>query len=408
MPRPCPIASWLLLLAAVLAGGCATAPRVWQEPPALTAAARTARNAQVFDRTAELAADRFFDQTMRGIDWPAAVARHRAAAVAAPADEALYTAINTLLNELGESHNAALPPRDAFQLRHDTRVATGFIMRRVDDLWVVTTVYPGSAAAAAGVQPGWIVRSRDGRPVGERAPRFTMRPGQEVRLEFLDPADRIIPLTLVAGPVVWAPRREVRELDRGIVLLRFEEFDPASIRWLSAELEARRDAPAVIVDLRGNPGGLLMSVRFAIAEFFPAEVLIGTFVRRDGRERETGSLTLGAARYRGRVVILVDEASASSAEIFSHVLQQKGRAIVVGRTTAGAVIAARHYRLPDGGQLQLAIQDYVGLDGRRLEGAGVVPDVPVTVRLDDLRQGRDVDLAAALAVLAASPVLPSS
>ena len=282
------------------------------------------------------------------------------------------------------------------------------IMRRVDDLWVVTTVYPGSAAAAAGVQPGWIVRSRDGRPVGERAPRFTMRPGQEVRLEFLDPADRIIPLTLVAGPVVWAPRREVRELDRGIVLLRFEEFDPASIRWLSAELEARRDAPAVIVDLRGNPGGLLMSVRFAIAEFFPAEVPIGTFVRRDGRERETGSLTLGAARYRGRVVILVDEASASSAEIFSHVLQQKSRAIVVGRTTAGAVIAARHYRLPDGGQLQLAIQDYVGLDGRRLEGAGVVPDVPVTVRLDDLRQGRDVDLAAALAVLAASPVLPSS
>ena len=107
-------------------------------------------------------------------------------------------------------------------------------------------------------------------------------------------------------------------------------------------------------------------------------------------------------------MILVDEASASSAEIFSHVLQQKGRAIVVGRTTAGAVIAARHYRLPDGGQLQLAIQDYVGLDGRRLEGAGVVPDVPVTVRLDDLRQGRDVDLAAALAVLAASPVLPSS
>ena len=283
MPRPRPIASWLLLLAAVLAGGCATAPRVWPEPPALTAAARTVRNAQVFDRAAELAADRFFDQTMRGIDWPAAVARHRAAAVAAPADEVLYTAINTLLNELGESHNAALPPRDAFQLRHDTRVATGFIMRRVDDLWVVTTVYPGSAAAAAGVQPGWIVRSRDGRPVGERAPRFTMRPGQEVRLEFLDPADRIIPLTLVAGPVVWAQRREVRELDRGIVLLRFEEFDPASIRWLSAELEARRDAPAVIVDLRGNPGGLLMSVRFAIAEFFPAEVPIGTFVRRDGR-----------------------------------------------------------------------------------------------------------------------------
>jgi carboxyl-terminal processing protease len=408
MSRPRSITGPLLLLAALPAGGCTTAPRVWTEPPPLSVEARAERNARVFDRAADLAADRFFDQTMRSVNWPAAVTRHRVAAVAAPDDESLYTAINALLHELGESHNGALPPRDAFQQRHDTRVATGFIMRRVDGLWVVTTVYPGSAAAQAGVQPGWVVRSRDGLPISERASPFVMKPGQEVHLEFLDPADRVVTLNLIAGPVVWAQRREVRELGEGIVLLRFEEFNQVSIRWLSDQLELRRDAPAVIVDLRGNPGGLLMSVRFAIAEFFPEEVPIGTFVRRDGRERETGSLTLGAARYRGRVAILVDEASASSAEIFSHVLQHHGRAIVVGRTTAGAVIAARHYRLPDGGQLQLAIQDYVGLDGRRLEGAGVVPDVPVTVRLDDLRHGRDADLTAALAALAVPSVLPRS
>lgn len=389
----------LLLLAALLAGGCATGPRVWSEPPVLSAATRTERNARVFDRAAALAADRFFDQTMRGVDWPVAVARHRAAAVAASDDEALYASINALLGELGESHNGALSPREAFQQRHDTRVATGFVMRRVDGFWVVTAVYPGSAAAQAGVQPGWLVRMRDGQPIDEGSPRFVMRPGQQVRLEFLDPEDRVVPLNLFAGPIVWTPRREVRELGEGIVLIRFEEFDQPSIRWLSDQLEAWRDAPAVVIDLRGNPGGLLVSVRFAIAEFFPEQVPIGTFVRRDGRERDTGSLTYGSARYPGRVAILVDEASASSAEIFSHVLQHHGRAIVVGRTTAGAVIAARHYRLPDGGQLQLAIQDYVGLDGRRLEGAGVVPDVSIPLRLDDLRHGRDADLVAALAAL---------
>ncbi len=406
MLRPRSIA--VLLLAAVLAGGCATAPRVWTEPPALSAEARAGRNARVFDRAAELAAERFFDHTMRGVDWPAAVARHRVTAVAASDDEALYASINALLGELGESHNGALSPREAFQQRHDTRVATGFVMRRVDGFWVVTTVYPGSAAAQAGVQPGWLVRTRDGRPIGERGPRFVMKPGQEVHLEFLDPDDRVVPLTLVAGPVVWAPRREVRELGEGVVLFRFEEFDQTSIRWLSDQLEARRDTPAVIVDLRGNPGGLLVSVRFAIAEFFPEQVQVGTFVRRDGRERDAGSLTLGAARYPGRVAVLVDEASASSAEIFSHVLQHHGRAIVVGRTTAGAVIAARHYRLPDGGQLQLAIQDYVGLNGRRLEGEGVEPDVKVPLRLDDLRHGRDADLAVALAALKAPLPLPRS
>jgi len=328
--------------------------------------------------------------------------------VAATGDEELYSAINALLSELRESHNGALSPREAFQQRHDTRVATGFIMRRVDRFWVVTTVYPGSAAALAGVQPGWLVRARDGRPISERGPRFVMRPGQEVRLEFLDPDDQVVSLNLTAGPVAWVPRREVRALDDGTVLIRFEEFDQPAIRWLSDTLEAHRDAPAVIVDLRGNPGGLLVSVRFAIAEFFPEQVPVGTFVRRDGRERDTGSLTLGAARYRGRVAVLVDEASASSAEIFAHVLQHHGRALVVGRTTAGAVIAARHYRLPDGGQLQLAIQDYIGLDGRRLEGAGVEPDVVVPVRLDDLRRGRDADLAAALDALKAPAPLPRS
>lgn len=390
------------ILAALAAGGCATGPRAWTEPAPLTAEARAARNAEVFDRAADLTVRRFFDATLRGVDWTAAVGRHRPAAIAAADDEALYRAINALLDELGESHNGALTPRDAFQDRHDTRVATGFTMRRVDGFWVITQVYPGSAAEAAGVRPGWLVRTRDGRPVGEQVARFPMKPGQAVAFEFVDADDRVIPLTLTAGPVLWTPRREVRELADGYVLIRFEEFDQPTISWLSRELEARRSAPGVIVDLRGNPGGLLVAVRFAIAEFFPSAVPVGTFVRRDGRNDETTSLTLGSARYAGRVAVLVDEASASSSEIFAHVLQHHGRAVIVGRSTIGAVIAARHFRLPDGGRLQIAMEDYRGLDGERLEGRGVTPDVSVRVRIDDLRHGRDPDLAAALAALQAT------
>ncbi len=213
---------------------------------------------------------------------------------------------------------------------------------------------------------------------------------------------------VVAGGVNWAPRRESEVLDGGYLRLRFEEFDQAAIGWLSSELEAHRNAPGVIVDLRGNPGGLLVAVRFAVAEFFSERVPVGTFVRRGGREHDSGSLTLGSARYAGRVVVLVDEGSASSSEIFAHVLQHRRRATIVGRRTAGAVIAARDYRLPDGGRLQLAIEDYLGLDGRRLEGEGVTPDVTVTLRLEDLRRGRDAGLAAALDALRAQPPLPRS
>ena len=83
-------------------------------------------------------------------------------------------------------------------------------------------------------------------------------------------------------------------------------------------------------------------------------------------------------------------------------MQFHHRAIVVGRRTAGAVIVAREYPLPDGGRLQVATEDYRGLDGKRLEGNGVKPDVEVELKLADVRAGRDRDLDAALQVLAAN------
>lgn len=405
--RPVRLISLVLLVVLGLSG-CATAPRVWQEPPALSADAREALNLQVYDRAADRVADKFFDASLRGVDWPAARARHREAARTAKDDETLYRAINALLAELGESHTVAVPPREAFQERHRTRVLTGFTMRPLEGQWVITRVLPGSAAEAAGVRRGWIVRSRDGAPLERRAPRFTMTPGQAVQFEFVDELDQVRAMTLVAGPVDSTPAREARHLEDGTLYVRFERFDLASIRWLSAQLEANRDAPAAIIDVRDNPGGLLMSARLAIAEFFPRRVEIGTFVQRGGREKETRSLTWGAAQYAGPVAVLVNGQSASSAEIFAHVLQHHRRAVIVGQTTAGAVIAALEYALPDRGRLQVPILDYLGLDGKRLEGAGVRPDVPVMPSLADLRQGYDRELAAAREALHRDAPVPTS
>jgi carboxyl-terminal processing protease len=103
------------------------------------------------------------------------------------------------------------------------------------------------------------------------------------------------------------------------------------------------------------------------------------------------------------VVVLVDGATGSAAEIFAAVLQEHGRATIVGRKTAGAVLASWYHSLPDGGELQLSREDYVTPKGRRLENDGVEPEVKVARTVADVRAGRDVDLAAALAVLAGGP-----
>lgn len=396
------------LLAALVLSGCATTPRVWIEPPVMSAETREAHNLRIFDRAAARVEGRFFDVHLRGVDWGPARTRHREEARRATNDDALYTAINGLLAELGESHTAALPPRDAFQERNGMRVATGFMMRRIEGRWVIQRVYPESAAEQAGVRPGWVVLSRNGERIPSVPSRFPMTPGQQIPFEFLDGDDAVRAMTLTAGPVVWAPRRESRVLEDGTLYLAFERFDVATIRWLSRELEHHGTAPAAIVDLRNNPGGLLMSARFAIAQFFPRRIEIGTFIRRNGRERDTGSLTWGSARFQGPVAIIINEASASSSEIFAHVLQYHGRAVVVGRKTAGAVVAALDNRLPDGGLLQVAILDYVGLDGKRLEGRGVTPDVTVPVTLRDLRRGHDAELEAARAALLGSAPDPTA
>jgi len=125
----------------------------------------------------------------------------------------------------------------------------------------------------------------------------------------------------------------------------------------------------------------------------------GTFISRSGSRSIKNSWQLGSANYRGRVVVLVNGSTGSAAEIFSAVLQDHGRATLIGRRTAGAVLASWYYWLPDGGQLQLSREDYVAPKGRRLEGAGIVPDVVVERTLAEMRSGRDWDLEAALQVL---------
>jgi carboxyl-terminal processing protease len=105
--------------------------------------------------------------------------------------------------------------------------------------------------------------------------------------------------------------------------------------------------------------------------------------------------------YHGPVAILVDAMSASTSEFFAGGMQAIGRAHVFGEATAGQALPAVVSRLPNQDVLMYVIADYVGPDGRRIEGRGVLPDVLVTLRRDDLLAGRDPVLDAALRWLAA-------
>lgn len=390
-----------LLFALALLSGCASAPTAYVEPAPLGASARTALNLQIHDATWQLVNDKYFDPKFRGVDWAALRTHYRSAAAAATDDAGLYLVLNRLCHELKESHLSPLPPQQTHEMRTARRMAVGMGWIALEGRQVVTDLVPGGPAEQAGVQAGWIVVSCEGRPLLD-GPPISPQPGRPVTYGFLDLKN--LPRNITFQPQLLRLTQLVsRELPGGHRYLRFDKFNRESVSWLSQQLKEHRDAPGIVLDLRENPGGYIYTFKLAVGEFFNRRVAMGQFIRRSGRISQAHGLPFFSARYPGRVVVLTSAATGSAAEIFAHVLQHKGRATIVGRRTAGAVIVSRSYPLPGGGTLQVPIQDYRGLDGRRLEGRGVLPDIGVPQPgLDDLRNGRDPDLETALAALSST------
>ncbi|MSU53471.1 MAG: hypothetical protein EXS41_08790 [Opitutaceae bacterium] len=390
-----------LAVVALALSGCTTtpAPRVSLAAVPVEQRARAEGNVRVFDRVWGLVADWHYDPKLQGVDWPAAGLKYGAEAAAAADDQALYASLGALVGLLKDSHTHALSPTQTKERRTQTRARTGFYMTRVEGRWIVSELVAGSPAELAGVKTGWVVVARNGTAFGERS-EARPKEGEVAQWEFLDDRDQPVALAIAAQSLSTKPRQEVRVLAGGVVYLRFDAFDMADRRWLSDQLKTNRAAPGVVIDLRRNPGGGTISLGITIGEFFDRAVDCGTFITRGGYRGGKSSWQIGSARYGGSVVVLVDGATGSAAEIFAAVLQEHGRAAIVGRKTAGAVLASWYHGLPDGGELQLSRQDYVTPQGRRLEKEGVEPDVKVVRTVADVRAGRDVDLEAALRVLA--------
>lgn len=401
-PRLLPIAAGLALLA-----GCATTPEfrvpLAELPPAQVT--RAERNLVVFNAAWDLVNRKHYDQKYHGVDWEAAAATHARRAAEAPDQAALYSAINDMLGLLRDSHTQALTPDQAKERRTRLRARTGFNMVRLESKWIVSEVIEGTPAHDAGVKPGWIVLARNGEPLGERI-EFQFREGEEVQWEFLDERDQRVVLSPRARTLSTAARQIAKPLGEGFVYLRFDEFARTDRRWLSRMLKEHRAAPGVVIDLRRNPGGDTFSLGTSVGEFFERSVPVGTFVTRGGTNVAQTSWQFGSARYAGKVVVLIDGATGSAAEIFAAVLQDHGRATLIGRKTAGAVLASWFYGLPDGGELQLSRLDYITPSGRRIEGNGVEPDIVVPRTLQDLRSGRDRDLEEAMKVLRGTVAVP--
>jgi len=399
----------------------------------LTAAERVA----IFDTVWQTINDGYFDPAFGGKDWQAIGDEYRQRLATLQDDDTFWRQVlNPMLWELGVSHLAALPPELATLIDRMT-FATGSLgmdVRLLDGAAVVTQVVEGSPADQAGLQLGFVVTSVDGwtledlaaegppsPPYNERKRRASavqgMRDllygetGKAVLVEYQDANDRPQRATLR-----YAPRRdsacaefdpslppacaeiEVRHLANGVGYLRFSGFLNGVLDSVLQAIDDLHDAPALIIDLRGNPGGLFF-VRKAIAS-----QLVGTpevFMRYQYRDHlEETFLDPVPNAYPGEVVILVDEHSASSSEEFAGSLQALGRATIVGSQTPGVCLTANIVPLPNGAVLVYPFSQSQTPNGRVLENNGVIPDISVTLDREQLLQGVDTQLEAAIEYVA--------
>jgi carboxyl-terminal processing protease len=185
-------------------------------------------------------------------------------------------------------------------------------------------------------------------------------------------------------------------------VVRFNLWMPVLAARFDEAVDRFRSADGMVVDLRGNLGGVAGLVMGTAGHFLDRRVDLGTMKTRESEMRFYANPRLVTADGRrvtpfaGPLAILVDARTASTSEVFAGGLQDLGRARVFGSRTAGAVLPALMERLPSGDVLYHAVADYRTPSGVVLEGRGVIPDEIVPVTREDLLAGRDAALEAAL------------
>jgi carboxyl-terminal processing protease len=189
---------------------------------------------------------------------------------------------------------------------------------------------------------------------------------------------------------------ETKTLEGGIGYVRFNIFLMPLLQPVKDAVArfAAAGAPGIVIDLRGNVGGIGMMAPSIAGTLAAKESNMGTMHLRAATM--TFPINPQTPRYAGPVAILTDEASLSTSEILAGGLQELGRAVVIGRPTGGMVLPSQIERLPDGGRLQYVTADFRTPKGVLLEGKGVTPDIPVELSRETLLAHPDPTLDAAI------------
>jgi C-terminal processing protease CtpA/Prc len=401
------------------------------------------QRAKIFDRVCRLVETKHVDPGMNGVDWKTLAQGRRNQILACTQPEIFEKELHSLVTELKTSHTGF---RHTGTQNLPARLAIHATLHRIavngSDRWMFQDVHRGGPAFSAGIRPGDLLiecRGREVKPPDDLT--FSIGESANLVIEKLHGGQQKVnvqlPMPKSQKHPIAAPQAITTErLSDEIGLLRVAMF-PGAIgidvaKDIDRGIASLEGCSRLIVDLRGNTGGGIGGLRL-MSYLTPGKLEVGYSLTRKRREHgyRREDLTrfgripshkttllwlaaryafvdksilvitegLGERRFQGRVVLLVNEHTASAGEMVAAFAQENNLATIVGTKTPGRLLSGGAFRVGHGYILGLPVAAYLTWQGRMLENNGIVPRFSTELSRDALRFGRDTQLETAVEVV---------
>jgi carboxyl-terminal processing protease len=367
--------------------------------PAQTVDGKPAVKAEVLGKVTEIVTNYAFVPKVDFKKWPDFLAAEKPKLEAAKTDDEFTSAVNGALSKFGLSHIVLQSPRNVTMRRTATSTGIGVSTYPHKDGLLIMRVVDGAPADKVGLIAGDIIIGVNGKkPEG-----ITGIPGEagtSVAIKVRRATGEEVEYNIVRKP--FSTRRPevletVSEDTKRLSVYTFDlQYDAKRVDELMSKA---MDSKNLILDLRDNGGGAVVNLQHLLGYFLPADEPIGTFIGKQTINKyvaETGldgtdlvAIAKWQKRklmplapengkvFKGNVIVLVNGGSGSASEMCAAALRERLGAKVVGRPSAGAVLVSVIMPVGDGFSLQYPLSDYITIQGVRLEGNGVKPDVIV-------------------------------
>jgi len=369
------------------------------------ASVQSGESTALFDKVWQTTRDNFYDKSMNGIDWSGMAEKYRNQTVAANSKSGFKTVINHMLSELHASHTAFYDDDDlefyllkslfsndteAMQIEH-----IGVTGNYQGEEFIVKAILNGGPADLAGIKVGDRIVDVDGKKF-TTAGSFRGRADTTVKLTLERPgAGRSV---ISVQPVKQNPQQAFLEASRKSARI----FDKGGRKigyfhlWTMTNDKFKDAMETALTGRLANTDGLVLDLRdgFGGHPFRFTDVLFRPDI--DWKQNQRGRVVTYRTGYGKPIIVLINEGTRSAKESFAFQIKKTNRGLLLGATTAGAFLGAGGFPISVDSYLELPIVD-LSLDGVRLEGVGVSPDIPVSA--EDTYGPNDKQLTKALEVL---------